>query len=411
MKLVEWSGRLYNQDQLFTLEDYLALPDDTRMELTGGVLRPMARAHTEGRQVQTRLTIRLEEQCPPEYLVALEEIVVFHEVPPEARIPDVSVFARIGKVSRTNHVAARHMLLAVEIVSPGSEYDDRRAKPAEYADNGIPHFWRIELDPEFAVLGRHPGRPACVPALTSESSAFRVRDTGRAGYPSVRIYPDRQEGTPMRSWHLAGTVAAMIMLWPGLAAAAEPEPAAQDDLSNFESATVVSGLAVVVERDSGRVVAERDTHYTIGVSNRGEEPQTFRIRVTVPPWMAEATPHDGGELGKGFVEWPVTVAPGEAAALRMTGAYTAPDRDTPTRVAFTACALGTEDNEPIVCATDIARLESASSGATRWWLAGLAVVLVAAAVGGYLLWRRRARPQAEPETPAVEPETPAVTAG
>jgi Uma2 family endonuclease len=151
MKLVEWSGRLYNQDQLFTLEDYLALPDDTRMELTGGVLRPMARAHTEGRQVQTRLTIRLEEQCPPEYLVALEEIVVFHEVPPEARIPDVSVFARIGKVSRTNHVAARHMLLAVEIVSPGSEYDDRRAKPAEYADNGIPHFWRIELDPEFAV--------------------------------------------------------------------------------------------------------------------------------------------------------------------------------------------------------------------------------------------------------------------
>jgi Uma2 family endonuclease len=84
-------------------------------------------------------------------LVALEEIVVFHEVPPEARIPDVSVFARASKVARTNHVAARAVLLAVEIGSLGSEYDDRRAKPAEYADNGIPQFWRIELEPEIAV--------------------------------------------------------------------------------------------------------------------------------------------------------------------------------------------------------------------------------------------------------------------
>jgi Uma2 family endonuclease len=152
MKLLEErSGQIYDQDQLFTLDDYLALPDDTRMELMGGVLRPMSRAYTEGRQVQSRLTIRLEEQCPSDYLVASEEIVVFHEVPPEARIPDISVFSRTGKVARTNHVAARHMLLAVEIVSPGSEYDDRRAKPAEYADNGIPHFWRIELDPEIAV--------------------------------------------------------------------------------------------------------------------------------------------------------------------------------------------------------------------------------------------------------------------
>jgi hypothetical protein len=206
----------------------------------------------------------------------------------------------------------------------------------------------------------------------------------------------------MRAWRVVGRVATMIMLWPGLAAAAEPEP--DDDLSRFENATVVSGLAVVVERDTGRVVAERPTHYTIGVSNRGDVSQTIRIRVTVPPWMAEATPDDGGELGNGFVEWPVTVAPGEATALGMTGAYAAPDRDTPTRVAFTACALGTDDNRPIVCATDIAKLESAPSVFARWWLVGLAaVVVVAAAASGYLLWRRRRtrRPVAEPPAPAL----------
>jgi hypothetical protein len=213
----------------------------------------------------------------------------------------------------------------------------------------------------------------------------------------------------MRSWQVVGAVATMIILGSGaaVAAAEPPEPAPADDLSRFESATVVSGLSVVVERDGGRLVAKRDTSYTIGVSNRGKRAQTVRVRVTVPPWMSEATPHDGGELGSGFVEWPVTVAPGEATMLRMTGAYASPGRDTPTRVAFTACALGAEDNQPIVCATDIAKLESASSGA-RWWLVALGVIVVAAAAaGGRLLWRRRWRRPAPAEPDSDAPPVPA----
>ncbi|MGH3681248.1 MAG: Uma2 family endonuclease [Natronosporangium sp.] len=152
MKLLEErSGRLYNVDERWTLEDYLALPDDTRLEIAEGVLRPMARSYTEGRQAQRRLTNVLETLCPTEFQVELEEIVVLHEVPPEARIPDITVFSRAGKVRRTNHVAARHVVLVVEVVSPGSGDLDRWVKPGEYARNGIPHFWRIELEPEIAV--------------------------------------------------------------------------------------------------------------------------------------------------------------------------------------------------------------------------------------------------------------------
>lgn len=152
MLLVEQSsGRMLDINAQLTLEEYLGLPDDTRCEIVEGILRPMSRATTDGRRVQRRLTNILETQCPPEFQVELEEIVVFHEVPPDARIPDISMFAREGKRGRTNHVAARYVLLAVEVVSPGSGEEDRYVKPGEYARNGIPHFWRVELEPELTV--------------------------------------------------------------------------------------------------------------------------------------------------------------------------------------------------------------------------------------------------------------------
>ncbi|MGK5518006.1 Uma2 family endonuclease [Micromonospora sp. URMC 107] len=39
------------------------------------------------------------------------------------------------------------VILAVEVVSPGTRRTDRFAKPGEYAAAGIPFYWRIEQDP------------------------------------------------------------------------------------------------------------------------------------------------------------------------------------------------------------------------------------------------------------------------
>ena len=40
---------------------------------------------------------------------------------------------------------ASEVVLAVEIVSPGSERTDHTVKPLEYADAGIPHYWVVDL--------------------------------------------------------------------------------------------------------------------------------------------------------------------------------------------------------------------------------------------------------------------------
>jgi Uma2 family endonuclease len=61
------------------------------------------------------------------------------------RIPDLVVTN--GPVSNdTVWLAPETVVLAVEIVSKGSERTDRWLKPVEYAEAGIVRFWRVEPD-------------------------------------------------------------------------------------------------------------------------------------------------------------------------------------------------------------------------------------------------------------------------
>ncbi|GAA2604198.1 hypothetical protein GCM10010399_38930 [Dactylosporangium fulvum] len=61
------------------------------------------------------------------------------------RIPDLVVTTRPVPPD-TVWLPVDVVLLAVEIVSKGSERTDRWFKPLEYAAAGIPNFWRVEPD-------------------------------------------------------------------------------------------------------------------------------------------------------------------------------------------------------------------------------------------------------------------------
>jgi Uma2 family endonuclease len=59
------------------------------------------------------------------------------------RIPDLVITT--GPIDEdTVWLDPRSVVLAVEIVSKGSERMDRWLKPVEYAEVGIPHVWRVE---------------------------------------------------------------------------------------------------------------------------------------------------------------------------------------------------------------------------------------------------------------------------
>jgi Uma2 family endonuclease len=130
-----------------TLEEWDALPEDNSVhyELQEGVLVASPRWGRRHQVALVRLATEMEPQLPPDLdLVPSFEVVVDAEWPATVRVPDLVVASAGGGEKRA---AAAEVLLAVEIIAPGSRMLDTRLKAFEYAEAGIPHYRVIDLDP------------------------------------------------------------------------------------------------------------------------------------------------------------------------------------------------------------------------------------------------------------------------
>ncbi|WP_243709526.1 Uma2 family endonuclease [Micromonospora sp. 15K316] len=129
----------------YTLEDLLHLPDDApRVELVDGVIQ-VTPSPTLGHQDISLLLARwLLQHAPTDLRVSQAVGVALSSN--TSRQPDV-VVRRADLPPGQSLLRAEDVVLAVEIVSPGTRRIDRFAKPGEYAAAGIPYYWRIEQDP------------------------------------------------------------------------------------------------------------------------------------------------------------------------------------------------------------------------------------------------------------------------
>jgi Uma2 family endonuclease len=143
---------LYDPGSLMTLDEWIALPEDNsyRYELQEGILLVAPRPTPRHQQAAYRLARQLDEQLPSGWAgmsiagMLDVEVVVRAERPAIVRVPDL-VVTKIGAAD--SWLVASDVLLAVEIISPGSRNVDLRLKPFEYAEAGIPHYWLVDLDP------------------------------------------------------------------------------------------------------------------------------------------------------------------------------------------------------------------------------------------------------------------------
>lgn len=140
-------AHLSTDRRLMTLDEFIALPEDNsaRYELQEGILVVSPRSARPNQLAVVRLSHQLDAQMPAEWESIVDfEVVVRAEEPAILRVPDLLVTRVDGPSAR---VGAAEVLLAVEVISPGSRNVDLHLKPVEYADAGIPHYWLIDLDP------------------------------------------------------------------------------------------------------------------------------------------------------------------------------------------------------------------------------------------------------------------------
>jgi len=129
----------------YTIEDILSLPDDApRIELSDGVMMVLPAPTYDHQDISGLLWLWLRQHAPRKFRAShATGILVSLNTTFE---PDVLLVD--GGVTGTNHFAAPDQVtLVVEVVSRGTENRDRLGKWANYAVEGIPHYWRVEQNP------------------------------------------------------------------------------------------------------------------------------------------------------------------------------------------------------------------------------------------------------------------------
>jgi len=168
-------------DHLLGLQEYLDLPEDTsrHYELAEGILQVSPRPVLKHQWVSKRLSRQLDDQLPGEWSTTHEvDVVVDARYPVKVRAPDLVVISVDRAREEPKNLNASDVLLAVEVVSPGSRRTDNVSKLNEYADAGIPHYWIIHTEPE-----------ATLTAYELIDTDYRLVETATDAFTAVRPFP------------------------------------------------------------------------------------------------------------------------------------------------------------------------------------------------------------------------------
>jgi Uma2 family endonuclease len=131
-------------DGPWTWDDLEELPETARwFEIVDGSLIVVAPPTTVHQVVVTELAMLLHQTAPDTVRVLAGGGVQYGLT---VRMPDVLVIRR-GPL-RPGPLEPADVLLAVEVQSPSTQTTDRVTKAYEYAAQGIPAYWRVELEPE-----------------------------------------------------------------------------------------------------------------------------------------------------------------------------------------------------------------------------------------------------------------------
>ncbi|MGW1841206.1 Uma2 family endonuclease [Streptomyces sp. NPDC001966] len=112
------------------------------IEIVDGMVVVSPSAPKRHNRLARVLANALDAAAGPDWSADTDFDVRLQDVPLTNRRPDVIVY-RAETIDLTP-TRPEHVLLVVEVVSPGSETTDRIVKVDQYAKAGIPFYWRVE---------------------------------------------------------------------------------------------------------------------------------------------------------------------------------------------------------------------------------------------------------------------------
>ncbi|WP_030058769.1 Uma2 family endonuclease [Streptomyces novaecaesareae] len=134
----EWMHRQITSEQYDSWTDEQC----AGIEIVDGMVVVSPSASKRHNRLARFLANALDEAGGAEWNADTDFDVRLQDVPLNNRRPDVVVY-RADTIDESP-TRPGHVLLLVEVVSPGSETTDRVVKLDQYAKAGIPFYWRVE---------------------------------------------------------------------------------------------------------------------------------------------------------------------------------------------------------------------------------------------------------------------------
>lgn len=130
--------------ELVTAEQYDSWSEEqcAGIEIVDGMIVVSPSASKRHNRIAKTLAVALEAAAGDEWNADIDFDLRLQDVPLLNRRPDVIVY----RADTIDIMPARpeHVLMVVEVVSPGSETTDRKVKLDQYAKAGIQFYWRVE---------------------------------------------------------------------------------------------------------------------------------------------------------------------------------------------------------------------------------------------------------------------------
>jgi Uma2 family endonuclease len=126
--------------------DQLEPAESQRLELVDGALIMTPRPQLLHSLASGRLYRLLDTQASADHVVLIEsEVVIDPDFPATVRVPDLLIIHRSAVMPEVHRVLPDDVVLAVELVSPGSVHTDYGAKRYEYEQAQIPYYWMVDI--------------------------------------------------------------------------------------------------------------------------------------------------------------------------------------------------------------------------------------------------------------------------